>query len=240
MKIFHLEDIGPHYATTLQDLARKLLRAAAGRAPARLPGRVRAHVGFLPVLLRGRLPRAPDGRPAAAAHQAAVPAAGAGIDASLDSAINRIRTALGGEACLQAPEAVEPYLSDFRGSVSRRHAARRAACNDRRSVSRAGHLQRIARRRGAARRQHELLRRRDTRRRGLGDRAGPAPHEPRPARRCRQFLDGRRSGLPAGRSAGRRERGRVTFRWRSDRRAVARSAGTSRPMRAASPPCITA
>jgi D-lactate dehydrogenase (cytochrome) len=44
-----------------------------------------------------------------------VPVAGAGIDASLDSVIDRIRTALGGEACLQAPDDVEPYLNDFRG-----------------------------------------------------------------------------------------------------------------------------
>ena len=29
MKVFHLEDIGPHYATTLRHVARELLRAAA-------------------------------------------------------------------------------------------------------------------------------------------------------------------------------------------------------------------
>src|SRR4030095_7442700 len=96
-------------------LAGELLRAVAGRAPSRLSGRVRAHVGFLPELLRGRLPRAPDGRSAAAADQAAVPAAGACMSPSLDSVSARIRAALGDDACLSAPEAVEPYLNDFRG-----------------------------------------------------------------------------------------------------------------------------
>src|SRR4030095_16684734 len=33
----------------------------------------------------------------------------------LDSVIARIRAALGDDACLSAPEAVEPYLNDFRG-----------------------------------------------------------------------------------------------------------------------------
>jgi len=44
-----------------------------------------------------------------------VPSAGACIDPLLDSVIARIRTALGSDGCLAAPEAVEPYLSDFRG-----------------------------------------------------------------------------------------------------------------------------
>jgi FAD/FMN-containing dehydrogenase len=44
-----------------------------------------------------------------------VPAAGACIDTSLASVIDRIRAALGADACLEAPDAIEPYLADFRG-----------------------------------------------------------------------------------------------------------------------------
>ncbi|HEX9772806.1 MAG TPA: FAD-binding oxidoreductase [Steroidobacteraceae bacterium] len=42
-----------------------------------------------------------------------MPPAGAGI--TLDAAIDRIRQALGVDACLQAPDEVAPYLVDFRG-----------------------------------------------------------------------------------------------------------------------------
>jgi FAD/FMN-containing dehydrogenase len=41
--------------------------------------------------------------------------AGPAIDARLEGAIGRIRALLGRDACLDAPEAVEPYLEDFRG-----------------------------------------------------------------------------------------------------------------------------
>jgi len=44
-----------------------------------------------------------------------VPSAGSRIDVPLDSVIERICAALGGEACLTSPDAVEPYLTDFRG-----------------------------------------------------------------------------------------------------------------------------
>jgi len=44
-----------------------------------------------------------------------VPAAGACIDTSLESVIDRIRAQLGADACLEAPDAIEPYLGDFRG-----------------------------------------------------------------------------------------------------------------------------
>ncbi len=44
-----------------------------------------------------------------------MPIAGPGVDARLDGAIGRIRALLGRDACLDAPEAVEPYLTDFRG-----------------------------------------------------------------------------------------------------------------------------
>jgi FAD/FMN-containing dehydrogenase len=44
-----------------------------------------------------------------------VPPAHPGIDARLEGAIDRIRALLGRNACLDAPEAVEPFLQDFRG-----------------------------------------------------------------------------------------------------------------------------
>ena len=44
-----------------------------------------------------------------------MPAVGACIDTDLDSVVDRIRTALGRDACLETPDAIEPYLSDFRG-----------------------------------------------------------------------------------------------------------------------------
>ena len=44
-----------------------------------------------------------------------MPVAGACIDTRLDSVVDRIRAALGADACLEAPDAVEPYLGDFRG-----------------------------------------------------------------------------------------------------------------------------
>ena len=44
-----------------------------------------------------------------------MPIAGPGVDARLDGAIGRIRALLGRDACLEAPEAVEPFLQDFRG-----------------------------------------------------------------------------------------------------------------------------
>jgi len=44
-----------------------------------------------------------------------VPAVGACIDTGLDSVVDRIRAALGRDACLETPDAIEPYLGDFRG-----------------------------------------------------------------------------------------------------------------------------
>ena len=44
-----------------------------------------------------------------------MPAIGACIDTSLDSVVDRIRAALGRDACLETPDAIEPYLGDFRG-----------------------------------------------------------------------------------------------------------------------------
>jgi D-lactate dehydrogenase (cytochrome) len=43
-----------------------------------------------------------------------VPPAAPGIDARLEGAIGRIRELLGPDACLDTPDAVEPYLEDFR------------------------------------------------------------------------------------------------------------------------------
>ncbi len=79
MKVYHLEDIGPHYATTLAEVAREFLRAPRGGAPARLSGQLHPHVGVLPLLLRGRVPRAADRRRADAADEAALSPACAGL-----------------------------------------------------------------------------------------------------------------------------------------------------------------
>ena len=55
MKVFHLEDIGPHYATTLRHWRERFFAQHRRGQRAGLPGRVHPHVGVLSVLLRGRL-----------------------------------------------------------------------------------------------------------------------------------------------------------------------------------------
>lgn len=63
LKIFHLEDIGPHYATTLRHWRERFFREPRRGAP--------------PRLLRGRLRRAPARRRAVPADQTRLPARGA-------------------------------------------------------------------------------------------------------------------------------------------------------------------
>ena len=77
-KIFHLEDIGPHYARTLRLLAGWISTQPREDPRAGLRRKLRAPVGVLPVLLRGRLHRAPAGHRADIADQAALPACAAG------------------------------------------------------------------------------------------------------------------------------------------------------------------
>ena len=76
MKVFHLEDIGPHYAHDAAAVARALLREHRPGPAHRLSGELRAPLGVLPLLLRGRLRRAPARRRAVPADQARLPPRG--------------------------------------------------------------------------------------------------------------------------------------------------------------------
>ena len=55
LRVLDVEDIGPHYATTLARWRENFLAASRRRAHARLRRRVPPHVGVLLLLLRGRL-----------------------------------------------------------------------------------------------------------------------------------------------------------------------------------------
>ena len=56
MRLFHLEDLTPNYAETLEELAAADVQEHRRRARARLSRGVHPDVGVLPLLLRGRIP----------------------------------------------------------------------------------------------------------------------------------------------------------------------------------------
>ena len=61
LKLFNLEDIGPHYAPTLRLWRERFFANLARGARAGLSGELQPAVGVLPLLLRGRLRRATAG-----------------------------------------------------------------------------------------------------------------------------------------------------------------------------------
>ncbi len=69
LQLVHLEDIGPHYATTLRQWRENFFAQHRGSARPRLPGGLHPHVGVLSVLLRRRLRRTCPRRRSPAAGQ---------------------------------------------------------------------------------------------------------------------------------------------------------------------------
>ena len=69
MQLFHMEDIGKHYALTLHEWRRRFLESSLRSATTRVRRSLRAHVGLLPGVLRGSIPRTLHQRCATGAQQ---------------------------------------------------------------------------------------------------------------------------------------------------------------------------
>ena len=118
----HLEDITAHYATTLALLARALPRRLRAPRGARLRRALPPAVGALPLLLRGRLPRAADPGRAAAAREARLSRGAAALPAAASSRTSSCglrsigRPARGGRVSPMKRTLYEDVHEDFRAS----------------------------------------------------------------------------------------------------------------------------
>ena len=213
MKLFHLEDIGPHYARTLRLWRERFLRAARARCARRaIPESFVRMWEYYLCYCEGGFEERAARRRADAADQAATPRRAASRPCMprppSGGTLAELKAVVGAGGWLgPSPSDIAPLLVDFRRLYRGATPLVLLPRDDGRGV--ADHCQICAPRHGrggAAGRQHQLLRGGDAGRERLANRAVDAPAQPGAPRRSRERLDDRRGRLHAGGGAGRRAR----------------------------------
>ena len=202
MKIFHLEDIGPHYATTLRAWRERFFARLDDVRRLGYPEAVHPDVALLPLLLRGRVPGTAAGRRPHAADQAPLPPAG-GLAGFTYYRREPHPARIGGTPILRSAdhERSRRFRSPEHVEAGRRTERRRAADagprhDPARPQARRGADPRRVGRRSPLRRGERRARRREGRRNG-----------------CRGHAERHSPGRRGGRTVVPRWRPRVMHRW---------------------------